>query len=65
MNTFTLHLQDARGHERLDGVTSFVGSDESGAFGLMAIALFLTQVLVWRAGFYRWKRKRKKPRRKN
>ncbi len=36
MNTFTLHLQDARGHERLDGVTSFVGSDESGAFGLMA-----------------------------
>jgi Mg2+ and Co2+ transporter CorA len=31
------------------------------AFGLMALALLLTQVMVWRMGFYRWKRKRKNP----
>lgn len=36
MRTFTLHLQDATHHERLDDVESFVGRDASGAFGLLA-----------------------------
>ena len=36
MRTFTLHLQDATHHERVDGVESFVGRDPSGAFGLLA-----------------------------
>ena len=36
MNAFTLHLQDAKQYERIDGVTSFVGEDASGQFGLLA-----------------------------
>lgn len=36
MRTFTLHLQDATHHERVDGVESFVGRDPSGSFGLLA-----------------------------
>jgi F-type H+-transporting ATPase subunit epsilon len=36
MKTFVLHLQDAQDYTRIEGVESFVGSDESGAFGLMA-----------------------------
>lgn len=52
MNTFTLHLHDARGHERIDGVTSFVASDESGSFGLMAgHAPFMTSLQFGLARF--------------
>jgi F-type H+-transporting ATPase subunit epsilon len=36
MSGFTLHLQHARGYERVDGVQSFVGVDASGSFGLRA-----------------------------
>jgi F-type H+-transporting ATPase subunit epsilon len=36
MTVFTLHLQDARHYERIEGVTSFVGEDASGQFGLLA-----------------------------
>jgi F-type H+-transporting ATPase subunit epsilon len=36
MNTFTLHLQSATQYERIDGVSSFVGEDASGSFGLLA-----------------------------
>lgn len=36
MTSFTLHLQDARQYERIEGVTSFVGEDASGQFGLLA-----------------------------
>lgn len=36
MKTFMLHLQDARGYDRVEDVESFVGGDESGSFGLMA-----------------------------
>jgi len=36
LRTFVLHLQDSRGYDRLEGVASFVGRDESGSFGLMA-----------------------------
>jgi F-type H+-transporting ATPase subunit epsilon len=36
VTSFTLHLQDARHYERMEGVTSFVGEDASGQFGLLA-----------------------------
>ena len=36
MKTFTLHLRDASQYERIDGVESFVGRDESGGFGILA-----------------------------
>lgn len=36
MNTFTLILRDATHSERIDGVTSFVGEDASGSFGILA-----------------------------
>lgn len=31
-----LHLQDAAHYERIEGVTSFVGEDDSGCFGILA-----------------------------
>lgn len=36
MNGFTLHLLAADRSERIDGVTSFVGEDKRGSFGLLA-----------------------------
>jgi F-type H+-transporting ATPase subunit epsilon len=36
VNTFTLHLQDATHHERVERVESFVGTDASGSFGVQA-----------------------------
>ena len=36
MNGFTLHLFAADRYERIDAVTSFVGEDASGSFGLLA-----------------------------
>ena len=36
MNTFTLILRDATRSERIEGVTSFVGEDASGSFGILA-----------------------------
>jgi F-type H+-transporting ATPase subunit epsilon len=36
VSTFTLHLRDASQYERIDGVESFVGRDESGSFGILA-----------------------------
>jgi len=36
MSGFTLHLQDARSYQRVDEVRSFVGTDPSGSFGLLA-----------------------------
>lgn len=35
MSGFTLHLQSATQYERVDGVTSFVGEDRSGSFGIL------------------------------
>jgi F-type H+-transporting ATPase subunit epsilon len=35
MNTFILHLQSATEYERIEGVTSLVGQDASGVFGIM------------------------------
>lgn len=36
MRTFVLHLQGATQYERFEAVTSFVGRDESGSFGILA-----------------------------
>ena len=36
MRTFTLKLQDATHSEEITGVTSFVGEDASGSFGILA-----------------------------
>lgn len=35
MNTFPLHLESATQYERIDGVISFVGEDDSGSFGIL------------------------------
>lgn len=36
MNTFALIVSDATHSERIEGVTSFVGEDASGSFGILA-----------------------------
>ena len=36
MSTFTLFLQDATHTERIEQVTSFVGEDAAGSFGILA-----------------------------
>ena len=36
MRSFTLRLQDARHTEDIAGITSFVGEDRSGSFGILA-----------------------------
>ena len=36
MNAFQLHLQSATQYELIEGVTSFVGEDDSGSFGVQA-----------------------------
>ncbi len=36
MNSFTLQLQDATRAETITGVSSFVGEDASGSFGILA-----------------------------
>lgn len=36
MNSFPMHLQSATQYERIDNVTSFVGEDDSGSFGILA-----------------------------
>jgi F-type H+-transporting ATPase subunit epsilon len=36
MNTFAMHLQSATRYERIEGVVSFVGTDDSGSFGILA-----------------------------
>jgi F-type H+-transporting ATPase subunit epsilon len=36
MTGFVMHLQSATQYERVDDVTSFVGEDDSGSFGILA-----------------------------
>lgn len=60
MNTFDMQLQDATHAELVNGVTSFVGEDSSGSFGIQAgharmmaslsfgLARFRTQTSDWR-----------------
>lgn len=47
MSPFTLLVQDATHLERFDEVTSFVGWDESGSFGLLAGHERFMTVLSW------------------
>lgn len=47
MKLFTLVLQDATHIEQVDDVTSFVGWDESGSFGLLAGHERYMTVLSW------------------
>lgn len=36
MSAFAMHVQSATQYEHIEGVTSFVGKDESGSFGIRA-----------------------------
>ena len=36
MKLFSLHLQDAEKNQSIDGLSSFIGEDKSGSFGILA-----------------------------
>ena len=60
MKTFTLVLQDATHSEELQQVTSFVGEDRSGSFGILADhARMMTALIIglarFRSGDGNWK----------
>ena len=60
MNTFTLRIQDAAGMHEIEGVTSFVGEDASGSFGIMAghacmITCLVTGLARYRVGDEPWR----------
>ena len=53
MNTFTLQLYDATRQQRIEHVTSFVGEDANGCFGLQAHhARFMTTLIF---GLFRYR----------
>lgn len=47
MKTFSLILRDATGTERFEHVTSFIGEDDSGSFGIQANHARLMAALVF------------------
>jgi F-type H+-transporting ATPase subunit epsilon len=52
MNPFVLNLFDASHEQRIDGVTSFVGEDATGCFGIQAHhARFMTTLVFGLARF--------------
>jgi F-type H+-transporting ATPase subunit epsilon len=52
VNTFALNLLDATREQRIDGVTSFVGEDASGSFGIQpGHARFMTTLVFGLARF--------------
>jgi F-type H+-transporting ATPase subunit epsilon len=52
MKSFTLQLQDATHSEKIVGVTSFVGEDPSGNFGILAgHARMMTSLIIGLARF--------------
>ncbi len=52
MNSFTLKLQDATHFEEISNVTSFVGEDSSGSFGILAgHARLMTTLIIGLARF--------------
>lgn len=54
MKTFTLQLQDSTRSEEIAGVTSFVGEDASGSFGILAgHARMMTVLIIGLARFQR------------
>ena len=46
MNTFTLSLHDANRTQQIQGVTSFVGEDASGSFGILPGHCRMTTCLI-------------------
>jgi len=53
VNTFSLRLLDATHAEKIDGVSSFVGVDSSGSFGILAGHARLMTTLVIGLARYR------------
>lgn len=53
MKSFTLKLQDATHSEEISGVTSFVGEDASGSFGILAGHARLASLLIMGLARYR------------
>ncbi|NVK40323.1 MAG: F0F1 ATP synthase subunit epsilon [Oceanospirillaceae bacterium] len=53
MNGFTLHLCATDGETRIEGVTSFVGEDASGSFGILAGRATLITSLVFGLAWFR------------
>ncbi|MBI3479688.1 MAG: F0F1 ATP synthase subunit epsilon [Nitrosomonadales bacterium] len=47
MKTFSMHVQSATQYEHIEGVTSFVGEDESGSFGIRACHERITTALSY------------------
>ncbi len=47
MNTFTMTLCDSANHQKIEGVTSFVGMDASGNFGIQAHHARFMTILVF------------------
>jgi F-type H+-transporting ATPase subunit epsilon len=59
MSGFALHLASATQYERVDGVTSFVGEDASGSFGILpgharTMSLLTFGLARFRAGDGAW-----------
>jgi F-type H+-transporting ATPase subunit epsilon len=51
-NTFMMVLSDSTNHQQIDGVTSFIGMDTSGNFGIQAYhARFMTTLVFGMARF--------------
>lgn len=53
MKTFTLLIQDATHAEKIDGLSSFVGEDKSGSFGILADHARFMTILVMGLARYR------------
>ena len=53
MNTFSLQLYDATQQQRIENVTSFVGEDANGSFGLQAHHARFMSILVF--GLFRYR----------
>jgi F-type H+-transporting ATPase subunit epsilon len=59
VKSFTLHLQEATRAEKITGVTSFVGEDASGSFGILAghsrmLTALVTGLARFRVGADAW-----------
>ena len=59
MKSFNLHLQEATRAEKITGVTSFVGEDASGSFGILAghsrmLTALVTGLARFRVGADAW-----------
>ena len=53
MKTFSLKIQDATHAETIEGITSFVGEDMSGSFGILADHVRFMTILVMGLARYR------------